>query len=767
MIKKITALTIALTMLISISSFAASFTDVISDGSEVSDAVNVLSELGIISGMGDGTFSPYSTLTRAQMAKIAVCIMGKTEEAVATTDAFSDVNSTHWYSGYVNSVAKNGIITGYPDGRFGAKDKLTYAQAITIIIRLLGYDASDVGYKWPQGYIEKAEVLNLTENMQFSVNDEISRLEATLLIYRALFTDMKDTKNALITKMGKNVYEDTVILATNKENPSLFVNQVQTDKQTFTFDDEVVNMAEAVGKEGTLVVNDDNEVIAFVADDNLESESYTVSAVYREGNSDKISLITQEGKVVLISVKAQLYFGGEAYTAEKLSEGLNSGSNVTLFKENGALKYVFVEEYKNLGPVTVANTDNVKSIFNVTDAESTKVIRKGVAATWDDIEVFDVLYYSEKTNTIYAYCDRVTGMYEEAYPMKANVSRVTVSGTEYAVSSMTAVNKLNETKGAFNIGDRVTLLFGEDGLVVDAVSLTDADYSMYGVITGSGSELSEDGKGSSQYYVNVTHADGTDVKYVVPDDRYEEMAGQLCVVDFDDSYAVLELTAVSYVEGYVNKRTNTIGAKKLANDVKILEYTDGNKLQATVSSVRTSHIDGMTLAKTDVKNVVYNKKGEIELLYLNDVTGNSSIYGVVIDDPGSYSKDGKKVEVKSGTYTVLNKNTKYTYNGTHTSIRKGDCVEYKKGISGTEIKALMQVATSTVIDECTDNIITVNEKQYILADNATVYVGESSLSLKSVSWDDAVGVEGRVALFSEKSITNGGKIRVVRIYTAQ
>ena len=767
MIKKITAMVLSFAMLFSTASFAATFTDVVVDGSEASNAVSVLSELGVISGMGDGTFSPYSSLTRAQMAKIAVCIMGKTQEAVVTTDAFSDVKSTDWYSGYVNAVAKDGIITGYPDGRFGAEDKLTFAQAITIVVRLLGYDASDVGYKWPQGYIEKAEVLSLTEGMSFSANDEISRIHATLLIYRALFTDMKGTKNALVTKMDKNVYEDTVILATNNENASLLVNEVQTDKAKFTFDEAVCDMAGAVGKEGTLVVNDENKVIAFVEDDNFESESYTVSAVYRESNSDYASLITQEGKTVLVSTKAKVYLGGAEYTGEKLTEGLNSGSNVTLFKEDGSLKYVFVEEYKNQGPVTVIDTNTVKDIFNVTDADSAKVVRKGVAATWDDIEMYDVLYYSEKTNTIYAYCDRVTGMYEEAYPMKTNVTRVTVSGTEYNLSSMTAVNKLNESKGAFAIGDRVTLLFGEDGGVVDAVSLTYADYSMYGVVTGSGSELSEDEKGRSQYYVNVMHTDGETVKYIVKDDSYEEEAGKLCIVDFEDSYAVLEFVSASYITGYVNKNAGTIGSKKLANDVKILECTDESKIKATVSTVKISDIDSVTLAKKDVKNVVYNKRGEIAVLYLDNVTGNSSIYGIVIDDPGSYSKDGDKVEVKSGTYTVLNNNTKYTYNGTHTSIRKGDCVEYKKGESGTEIKALVQIAAGSVIDDCTDNVISVNGNQYILADNATVYAGDSVSDLKSVSWEDAVGLEGRVTLFSEKSTSSGGKIRVVRIYTAQ
>ena len=157
--------------------------------------------------------------------------------------------------------------------------------------------------------------------------------------------------------------------------------------------------------------------------------------------------------------------GGSEYTAQKLADGVNAGSSISVFKENGSIKYAFVEEYRNIGPVTVLDKTKAKDIFHLTDKDSTRVIRKGVSASWEDIEMYDVLYYSEKTNTVYAYCDRVTGLYEKAYPMKSNVSTVTVSGKEYALSSMTAVNKLNEKEGAFALGDRVTLLFGEDGTV--------------------------------------------------------------------------------------------------------------------------------------------------------------------------------------------------------------------------------------------------------------------------------------------------------------
>ncbi|MBQ8003147.1 MAG: S-layer homology domain-containing protein [Clostridia bacterium] len=763
MIKKITALALCFIMLLSLTSFAATFKDVADDGSETSEAIEVLSELGVLSGMGDGTFSPYTTLTRAQVAKIAVCIMGKTKEAVATTDAFSDVKSTHWYSGYVNVVAKEGIITGYPDGSFGANDPITYAQTVTILIRLLGYNASDVGHKWPQGYLDKASLLGLSEGMSLTANDTVTRADAAVLIYRALFTDMKDTKNALITKMDKNVYEDTIILATSNENASLLVNQVQTDAGIFTFDANTCDMTKFTGCEGTVVVNDESKVIAFVENDSFTKKSYVIMAAYSEGNSDNISLVTENNGTVTINAKTTIYMNGGEYTAAKLSEGINAGSSITLFEENGAVKYAFVEEYKNQGPITVTDETRVKTIFDIENPDKTKVIRKGVSATWDDIERYDVLYYSERTNTLYVYCDRVSGMYEEAYPMKTNVTRVTVSGSEYTLTSMTAVNKLNESAGAFEIGDRVTLLLGEDGGVVDAVSLTDTDVSMYGAIVSTSMGLSEDddAKGRTEYYVTVLHPDGREVKYTVKDDQYENEAGELCVVDFEDGYAVFSFPSDTYVTGYVNKNTRTIGDKKLAGDVKILEYISGSDSSATVVTASLADIEGFTLVKKNVKNVVYNKKGEIVLLYLDNVTGNEGIFGIVTDDPGS--QDGKAI--KSGTYTILSNNTRYSINGTYTSLRKGDCVEYVRDGNGATVHELTQVAQGTVIESLVDNVVILNGESYTLADNATIYAGRSSSEMKSVSWEDAEGMTGRITFFSDKAIREGGKIRVIRIYT--
>lgn len=765
MIKKIIALVLCFLMTFSQAAFGASYTDIAKDGSEISVAVGVLSELGIISGMGDGSFAPYAHLTRAQAAKIAVCMMGKMKEAVVTTDAFSDVKSKDWYSGYVNVVAKEGIITGYPDGSFGANDTLTYAQLVTIIVRLLGYDASDVGHKWPQGYIDKAAVLELTEGMSFSANDPIGRAQAAVIIYRALFTDMKGVKTKLVTRMDKNVYEDAIVLATNGENAALLNDEVQTDKGIFTFSSANVDMTEVVGREGTLVVSDKNEVIAFVENEGIEMEEYTVKAVYGDSNSDKVSLVTESGREVEISSKAKVYMAGGEYTAQKLAEGLQAGSTVALFKENDSLKYAFVEEYKNEGPVTVLDADRAKDMFNIENAADVKVVRKGVGATWDDVEMYDVMYYSENTNTVYVYCDRVTGLYEEAFPMKANVSKVTVSGKEYNLSSLTAVNKLNESKGAFEIGDRVTLLFGEDNTVVDAVSLTYEDFSTYAVVTGSSKEISKEGDniGRTEYFVNLMYGDGSEVRYVVEDDSYFDRAGDLCSVDFENSFAKLTFVKESSVTGFVNGSMKLLGTQKLSDEVKILEYIDGNDTNATVDCIRLIDIDGVKIEKKDVKCVVYNKKGEIEILYLNSVTGNRSVYGVVIDKEVTKDSMGNS----TGIYTILSGNDEHRISGVYyPAINKGDCVEYINGVNEKTFIELNLASSGNKIEEILDNVITIGSEKYILADDAVIYMGKTSGELRTVSKEDVEGVTGNIALFSDRTIYTGGKIRVVRIYTA-
>lgn len=751
MIKKITALTIVLCMALSSVCFAAEFSDV-TMGGEYAEAIDVLSELEVLSGMGNSLFAPEESLTRAQFARIAVTVMGKDDEAVTKTSAFSDVKSTDWYSAYVNTVATEGIITGYPDGSFGANDPVTYAQAITVIVRLLGYDGADVGYKWPSGYVDKAAALDLTDGLTFDVNDVIDRKTTALMIYRALFTDMKNTKQKLVSNMDATVYEDCVIVGTNSDSTAILSNQVKTNSGIFTYDEQWLDMAKFSGYKGTLVANDDKEIICFVPDDAIAMNSYTVAAAYNEGGTKNVTVLDENGKSVTVGENTTVYYRGDEYKASVLTSGINTGSSVKVFTRNGAIQHVFIDEYNYEGPRVVLTVSDVDKMFAYTNKTTLKVVRKGFAATLSDIELYDVLYYSDRTNTLYAYCDRVTGMYEEAYPMKSNVTSVKVSGKEYNLATIDAINSLNESKNAYKIGDRVTLLLGETGDVVAVVNLTDTDVSMYGVVSGSGKKISEDSdsEGRTEYYVTVMHADGQETDYTVKDDSYADKTGKFCTVDFENSYAVLKFPAEVKLTGTIDKDAKKLGDVKFASEYGILECYGSDK-NIRVEKTSLEELDGVKLTKSNVKHVQKNKKGEIVFLYIDSVTGKGDIYGIITSAP--------EKETGKGSYVILSGNKEYTVNGTYNSYSKGDCVVYSEG----EMNHMIQAGEGTAVSEVNDNMIVVNGKTYTVSDDVTVYLSSYKSDTKTVSLEDAKELYGKVTLYSNKGISDGGKVKVISI----
>ncbi len=111
-----------------------SFTDVPED-IWYEKAVNTLTSLGVIKGVGDGAFAPDRPITRAEFCAIATRFAKTTTAAEST---FVDVPPTHWAYEYINVAASFGWIDGYGANRFGPDDDITRAQAATITNRMLG-----------------------------------------------------------------------------------------------------------------------------------------------------------------------------------------------------------------------------------------------------------------------------------------------------------------------------------------------------------------------------------------------------------------------------------------------------------------------------------------------------------------------------------------------------------------------------------------------------------------------------------------------------
>ena len=109
-----------------------SYSDVAA-GAWYNHAVSTLSAMGIVKGDSDGKFNPNAPITRAEFAAIAARFDDK---ANTTTADFSDIAS-HWAKNEISAASNNGWITGYPDGTFRPDNKITGAEAMTLVNRVL------------------------------------------------------------------------------------------------------------------------------------------------------------------------------------------------------------------------------------------------------------------------------------------------------------------------------------------------------------------------------------------------------------------------------------------------------------------------------------------------------------------------------------------------------------------------------------------------------------------------------------------------------
>lgn len=101
-------------------------------GDWFNNAISTLSNAGIVTGYNDGTFRPNQPITRGEMAKIIANFANLNKG----TKSFTDL-SGHWSKTYVELAAGNGWIAGYPDGSFRPDQKITRAETVTMINRVL------------------------------------------------------------------------------------------------------------------------------------------------------------------------------------------------------------------------------------------------------------------------------------------------------------------------------------------------------------------------------------------------------------------------------------------------------------------------------------------------------------------------------------------------------------------------------------------------------------------------------------------------------
>ena len=201
-IKRLTALVTVVVFMFTLFTFNvyadSTFTDVTGD-TQYAEAIQKLYESGIVDGYlaedGTRTFKPLDTITRGEFAKLLAVAKIKDAAAnlTATSSGFSDVDSdptVSWTIPYIDYAVKASIVNGYEDGTFRAKNTVSYAEAVKMVVCAMGYSSViEKTEPWYNGYIQVAQQIGILKQAAGSADDAAPRGLVAQLIYNMTISD--------------------------------------------------------------------------------------------------------------------------------------------------------------------------------------------------------------------------------------------------------------------------------------------------------------------------------------------------------------------------------------------------------------------------------------------------------------------------------------------------------------------------------------------------------------------------------------------------
>ena len=494
------------------------------------DKAMVLSALDIMSGDENGDLNLAAPVTRAQFIKMAVAAhpTGRYAAQSAATSPFYDVPSTHWAAGYVSAAVDLGLARGYLDGLFRPDNTITLEEAVSILLKLLGYEDTDLVGAYPGPQLAAYHSLDLDEGVTAQQGQAITRQDAQNLFYNLLRTENKSGQ-VYLTTLGYAVTEDG--------EPDLL---------------DLINSA----MEGPLVAGDNWE----------NTLGFSVKTAYLNGNSAHPS----------------------------------------------------------------------------------------------DVKAGDVIYYSDSLHTVWAYRERVTGIYESASPSLSAPTSVTVSGQTYTLDGEAVKLALSDVGGGA-LGTQVTLLLGRDGkaaAVADA-STPSGNYEktvIRGIFRskGTASYPDENGHSYDKPTVTLTATNGLNYTYPLadPDDVKNFVEGKPIQVTLKNGEATVEALPETVLTGRFTSDGTKLGNRPLAADVEIIDLSDNND----VIVVEPQRLAGAVVDGNDVRYASRNSDGEVDCIILDDYTGDAYQYGFLVDgvqQPVQFIRtEMVEVETEAGIITV-------------------------------------------------------------------------------------------------------------------
>ena len=177
-------------------SLAAPFAD--AAATNAATVQQTVSALGIMAGDENGNMNLTQGVTRAQLAKmmIAASTYKDTISQTASSSPFKDVSYKYWGASYIKTAVTAGWIMGYTDGTYRPDDGVKLEEAVSSILKMLGYTTSDFAGAFPDAQLATYAALGLNSGISKTKGQCLTRQDTMYLFYNLMTTKTKSASDS-------------------------------------------------------------------------------------------------------------------------------------------------------------------------------------------------------------------------------------------------------------------------------------------------------------------------------------------------------------------------------------------------------------------------------------------------------------------------------------------------------------------------------------------------------------------------------------------
>ncbi len=740
---------------------AAGFPDVTDP--QLNEAVETLRQLGVVNGKPDGTFDPQGAFTRAEFCKMALVALGREQEAQLYRNRviFSDVTATHWALGYVNAAAavrEEGsipLVQGKGDGSFAPDAPITGGEAVTILMRSLGYSDQDVGGSggaWYAGHLLRAESIGLLDGLEgLDGARALTRAQAARLFENLLYTQPKDSEAVFLEAvLGGSVGESQLVLEVKGKALAGGGWAARTDQGSFvTFRSDLD--PDLRGKRCKPVLDKEGDLLALQVD-----EDYTTRAV-RITSAEARYVVTDGDEQILIPAATPLWRGdqGQERYGDVYKEIAYGASAVLCYDKADTLVSVYLLGRSEAVEAAVAK-EGSGPFDALLDGANVQVYRNGLPAALSAARPYDVGVYDPQAGVLNITDLKLTGVYENADPSPVSPNSVTLMGHAFPVLDC-ALGDLT----SFHLGDAMTLLLTADYEVAGVVSPSLA--SGKGLGTAVITKGEPDRLGRDTFTAQVTLPAGVVLSGKVrstaelagqaPGKLYTVSASQIGTLDLAQARS-------SSAPGNWDVAKGALGALSVSPLAAVYDRAASGPL------TRVARED-VTVGTVPARKITYyhtDSAGVVDCLVLDDVTGECYTYGLISFTAASGSADDFYYTNPTVTVTNGAGSVKFT-TGSSFDRLDGAFLGVAAPLEGAARQPLSTVALQAHEGvpriDFTDRSATVDGVVYPLSGDLDHCCYNAVAETWFPSLDAALAYSNRLTVYVDRAPQEGGKVRLV------